>query len=85
MPDGGPTDSASAAATDASMIILIPAIDMTVLPMPQVLSINVDTIEADIRSPETPEELSSSKNIFSPASEANETLMSASYSDFQRV
>ena len=40
---------------------------------------------ADSRSPETPEELSPSKNIRSPASDASETMTSASYSVRQRV
>ena len=52
----------------------------TVFPMPQNPSINDATAVADSRSPDTPEELSCSKNIRSPASEARETRMSVSYS-----
>ncbi len=37
------------------------------------------------RSPETPEELSSPKNMRSPAREASDTMMSDSYSLRQRV
>ncbi len=41
---------------------------------------NDATVVADSRSPETPDELSLSKNIRSPASEASETRMSVSNS-----
>ena len=54
--------------------------DDTVEPIPQKPSMNEATAVADSRSPETPEELSFSKNIRSPASEARDTRMSASYS-----
>jgi hypothetical protein len=43
------------------------------------------TVVADSRSPETPDELSLSKNIRSPAREASDTRMSLSYSLRHRV
>ena len=59
--------------------------EATVSPIPQKPSIMVATRVADSRSPDTPEELSPSKNIRSPASDARLTMMSASYSLRQRV
>ncbi len=59
--------------------------DDTVEPIPQKPSMNEATAVAASRSPETPEELSLSKNIRSPAREARETRMSVSYSVRQRV
>ncbi len=59
--------------------------EVTPRPMPQCASISAVRYVAENRSPETPEELSSPKNIRSPAREASETMMSASCSDFQRV
>jgi len=56
-----------------------------VFPMPQKPSMNEATAVADSRSPDTPDELSSPKNIFSPASEASDTRMSLSYSLRQPV
>jgi hypothetical protein len=46
---------------------------------------NDATAVADSRSPETPDDESPSKNIRSPASEASDTRMSASYSERHRV
>src|SRR6516165_5150407 len=54
--------------------------DDTVAPIPQKPSMNEATVVADSRSPDTPEELSSSKNIRSPAREARDTRMSLSNS-----
>ena len=54
------------------------AYDETVEPIPQMPSMLVATAVACSRSPETPEELSPSKNIRSPASDASDTRMSAS-------
>jgi hypothetical protein len=59
--------------------------DDTVEPMPQKPSMNDATVVADSRSPDTPEELSLSKNIRSPARDASDTRMSVSYSLRQRV
>src|SRR5437773_10698206 len=59
--------------------------DETVAPMPQKPSMKDATVVADSRSPDTPDELSPEKNIRSPASDASETRMSASYSERQRV
>jgi len=56
-----------------------------VAPMPQKPSMKEATVVADSRSPDTPEELSLSKNIRSPASEARDTRMSVSYSLRHRV
>ena len=55
------------------------------VPMPQYPSMNDATAVADSRSPDTPDELSWSKNIRSPASEARETWMSVSYSTAKRL
>ena len=57
----------------------------TVVPMPQKPSMNEATAVADSRSPDTPEELSCSKNNRSPASDASDTRMSVSYSLRHRV
>ena len=56
------------------------AAEDTVLPMPQYPSMKEATVVAESRSPETPDELSLSKNSRSPASEASATRMSDSYS-----
>ncbi len=53
--------------------------------MPQYPSMKEATVVAESRSPDTPDELSLSKNIRSPASEASATRMSDSYSLRHRV
>ena len=59
--------------------------DDTVVPMPQKPSMYEATAVACSRSPDTPVELSVSKNIRSPASEASDTRMSVSHSLRHRV